>query len=212
MVSKILYLRKRYRFGPARITSYLHRFHGIDVARSTVHRITLDLREMAIFASQRIVRVALTTYVYTCTIRSMKLMSLPCYCATLRQTARAVTVLYEEMLAGSGLHATQYTALQLLDAAPNLTTTDLADALGIDQTTATRTLALIKKAGYASDTVGDDRRQRHWALQPGGKALLRKLKPRWEAAQEVFEKRLGRTQATALKEASYLAASRLSSA
>jgi DNA-binding MarR family transcriptional regulator len=141
----------------------------------------------------------------------MKLMSLPCYCATLRQTARAVTVLYEEMLAGGGLHATQYSALQLLDAAPNLTTTELADALGVDQTTATRTLALIKKAGYASDTVGDDRRQRHWALQPEGKALLRKLKPRWEAAQDAFERRLGPAQAVALKDASYRAASRLSS-
>ena len=144
-------------------------------------------------------------------MRPMKLMSLPCYCATLRQAARAVTVLYEEMLAGSGLHATQFTALQLLDAAPNLTTTELAEALGVDQTTATRTLALIKKAGLASDTVGDDRRQRHWALSAQGKALVRKLKPRWEAAQDAFEKRLGRTQAMALKEASYRAASRLSS-
>jgi hypothetical protein len=26
VISKILYLRERYRFGPARITSYLHRF------------------------------------------------------------------------------------------------------------------------------------------------------------------------------------------
>ena len=41
VVSKILYLRERYRFGPARITSYLHRFHSIDVARSTVHRILI---------------------------------------------------------------------------------------------------------------------------------------------------------------------------
>ncbi len=36
----------------------------------------------------------------------MKLRSLPCYCATVRQVARAVTVLYEELLADSGLHAT----------------------------------------------------------------------------------------------------------
>ena len=100
----------------------------------------------------------------------MKLLSLPCYCATLRQAARAVTVLYEDMLADSGLHATQYTALQLLDSAPNLTTTELAEALGVDQTTATRTLALIKKAGLASDTVGDDRRQRHWALTAQGQS------------------------------------------
>jgi DNA-binding MarR family transcriptional regulator len=141
----------------------------------------------------------------------MKLMSLPCYCATLRQAARAVTVLYEEVLADSGLHATQFTALQLLDSAPDLTTTELAEGLGIDQTTATRTLALIKKAGLAMDTVGDDRRQRHWALSAQGKAVLRKLKPRWELAQAAFEKRLGPSQARALKEASYFAASRLSS-
>jgi DNA-binding MarR family transcriptional regulator len=139
----------------------------------------------------------------------MKLMSLPCYCATLRQAARAVTVLYEDMLADSGLHATQYTALQLLDSAANLTTTELAEALGIDQTTATRTLALIKKAGLASDTVGLDRRQRRWALSSKGQTLLKKLRPRWEAAQEAFERRLGRAEAAALKKASYLAASRL---
>jgi DNA-binding MarR family transcriptional regulator len=141
----------------------------------------------------------------------LAMKSLPCYCGTLRQAARAVTVLYEDMLADSGLHATQYTALQLLDSAPNLTTTELAQAVGIDQTTATRTLALIKKAGLANDTVGDDRRQRRWALSAQGQALLRKLKPRWEAAQQAFEKRLGRAEATALKKAAYLAASRLSS-
>ena len=140
----------------------------------------------------------------------MKLLALPCYCATLRQAARAVTVLYEEMLADSGLHATQYTALQLLHSVPNLNTTELAEALGIDQTTATRTLALIKKAGLVSDTVGLDRRQRHWTLSAEGQKLFKKLKPRWEAAQEAFEKRLGRTEATALKKATYLAASRLS--
>jgi DNA-binding MarR family transcriptional regulator len=141
----------------------------------------------------------------------MKFLSLPCYCATLRQAARAVTALYENTLAGSGLHATQYTALQLLESASNLTTTELAEALGIDQTTATRTLALIKKAGLVSDTVGDDRRERRWMLTAQGQALLKQLRPRWEAAQEAFEKRLGRAEATALKRASYLAASRLSS-
>ena len=139
----------------------------------------------------------------------MKLQPLPCYCATVRQAARAITVLYEQMLADSGLHATQYTALQLLDSAPNLSTTELAEALGIDQTTATRTLALIKKAGLAGDTIGLDRRQRRWALSAQGQSLVRQLTPRWEAAQEAFEKRLGRAEAEALKNASYLAASTL---
>src|SRR5580658_6184776 len=139
----------------------------------------------------------------------MNLQSLPCYCATLRQAARAVTVLYEDMLADSGLHATQYTALQLLESVPNLTTTELAEAIGIDQTTATRTLALIRKGGLATDTVGRDRRERRWALTPKGQAQLRKLTPTWEAAQEAVEKRLGHAEAVALKRAAHLAASKL---
>jgi len=141
----------------------------------------------------------------------MKIQSFPCYCATLRQAARAVTVLYEEMIADGGVHATQYTALQVIESAPNLTTTELAEAMGIDQTTATRTLALIKKGGLAIDTVGQDRRQRRWNLTSAGQDRLRKLKPRWEAAQQAFEKRLGRAQAMALKRAAYLAASRVAS-
>ena len=139
----------------------------------------------------------------------MKLQPLPCYCATLRQAARAVTAFYEETLGNSGLHATQYTALQVLEFAPDLTTTELAALIGIDQTTATRTLALLRKSGLAADSVGSDRRERRWTLSARGQAQLRALRPRWEAAQQAFEKRVGRTAALALKKAAYAAASRL---
>lgn len=139
----------------------------------------------------------------------MKLHPLPCYCATLRQAARAATMFYEEILADSELHGTQFTILQVLDTAPNLTTTEVAELMGIDQTTATRTLALIKKIGLAKDTVGKDRRQRRWSLTTQGQAQMKKLKPRWEAAQQAFEKRLGRAEAQTLKQAAYMAASRL---
>jgi len=140
---------------------------------------------------------------------TMKLQSLPCYCATLRQAARAVTALYEAVLADSGLHATQYTVLQVLKRASNLTTTELADAIGIDQTTATRTLALVKKRGLVLDAPGSDRREQRWSLTAAGETTLRKLNPAWEAAQQAFEKQIGRAAAAALKKASYLAASKL---
>jgi transposase InsO family protein len=39
VIRKILYLRQQYHFGPGRIAAYLHRFHQIVVARSSVHRI-----------------------------------------------------------------------------------------------------------------------------------------------------------------------------
>jgi DNA-binding MarR family transcriptional regulator len=140
---------------------------------------------------------------------SMKLQSLPCYCATLRQAARAVTTMYEGVLADSGLRATQYTALQVLKSVPRLTTTELADAIGMDQTTATRTLALIKKSGLVIDSAGKDRRERRWTLTVAGENTLRTLRPKWEAAQAELEKRLGRTEAAVLKKAAFAAASRL---
>ena len=152
-------------------------------------------------------------HAYTCIIpievASMKLLPLPCYCATLRQAARSVTTLYESVLADSGLHLTQYTALQVLDGAPNLTTTELADAIGIDQTTATRTLALIRKSRLVANAPGNDRRERRWALTPAGEAMVRKMRPAWAAAQQAFEKHVGRAEAAALKKAAYLAAAKL---
>lgn len=141
----------------------------------------------------------------------MKMQSLPCYCSTLRQAARAATALYEEVLAEAGVHATQFGALQLIESAPNLTTTELAQAIGIDQTTATRTLALIKRNGLATDTIGEDRRQRRWSLTPKGREELRRSQSLWEQAQATFEKRVGRTEAMALRKAAFMAATRLAS-
>jgi transposase InsO family protein len=39
VVSKILYLRQNYHFGPRRIADYLQRFHKISLAASSVHRL-----------------------------------------------------------------------------------------------------------------------------------------------------------------------------
>ena len=38
VVSKILYLRQNYHFGPGKIADYLKRFHQLSIARSSVHR------------------------------------------------------------------------------------------------------------------------------------------------------------------------------
>ena len=41
VISKIIYLRQRYHFGPSRIKDYLQRFHQVKIACSSVHRILL---------------------------------------------------------------------------------------------------------------------------------------------------------------------------
>jgi DNA-binding MarR family transcriptional regulator len=137
---------------------------------------------------------------------SMKLQSLPCYCATLRQAARAATALYEEALSESGIRSTQFTILQALKTAPDLQTTEVGQLLGIDQTTATRTLALMSKSKLIGDFMGADRRKRRWRLTPLGEAAYRKLLPKWESAQAMVERRLGRAEAIALKKHAFHAA------
>jgi DNA-binding MarR family transcriptional regulator len=143
---------------------------------------------------------------------SMKLRSLPCYCATLRQAARAVTTLYEGALSDSGIRSTQFTILQALKTAPDLQTTELGQLLGIDQTTATRTLALMRKNKLAAHSIGADRRERRWRLTPLGDATYRRILPKWESAQAMVERRLGRVAAAALKNLSFRAASQFSAA
>jgi len=142
----------------------------------------------------------------------MELQALPCYCATLRQAARAATALYEAILGDSGVPLTQLTALQVMIRAPNLTTTELAQLIGIDQTTATRTLAHIKKAGLARTVAGEDLRERRWVLSAEGERTVRKLMKRWEKAQAEFEARLGSADATALRRSAYTAARKLAPA
>ena len=39
VVSKVLYLRQQYHFGPGKIADYLQRFHAVKVARASVHRL-----------------------------------------------------------------------------------------------------------------------------------------------------------------------------
>jgi DNA-binding MarR family transcriptional regulator len=141
----------------------------------------------------------------------MELQALPCYCATLRQAARAATALYEAVLGESGVPLTQFTALQVMMRSPSLTTTELAEVIGIDQTTATRTLAHIKKAGLARTTSTGDRRERRWVLSAEGERTVRKLMTKWEKAQAAFEARLGSAEAAVLKQSAYLAARKLAS-
>lgn len=123
-----------------------------------------------------------------------------------------MTSLYEEALADSGIRATQFTILQVLKTAPDLQTTEVGELIGIDQTTATRTLALMRKSRLVGDSTGTDRRERRWRLTPLGEAAYRRMLPKWESAQATVERRLGRAETLALKKHAFRAASEFSAA
>ena len=82
----------------------------------------------------------------------------------------------------------------------------------MDQTTATRTLALMGKNKLVENFTGADRRERRWRLTPRGESTYRKILPKWEWAQSMVERRLGRAEALALKKHAYQAAREFSAA
>ncbi|MGH9396090.1 MAG: MarR family winged helix-turn-helix transcriptional regulator [Terriglobia bacterium] len=119
---------------------------------------------------------------------------LPCACANLRRAARAVTQLYDQELRGAGLHATQFTLLQVLAGAGRITQGNLGDLLAMDSTTLTRTLRLLVGKGWVRSLPGEDRRERHLLLTPAGRRELDQARPHWERAQQRLRKALGNSK------------------
>jgi len=120
-------------------------------------------------------------------------VALPCACANLRRSSRAVTQLYDQELRGSGLRVTQFTLLQALELTGNLTQGHLGELLSLDSTTLTRTLRPLLGRGWVRSLPGEDRRERHFQLTPAGRRQLEHGRPSWERAQQRLQKALGAT-------------------
>ena len=116
---------------------------------------------------------------------------LPCACANLRRSARAVTRMYNQELRASGLELTQFTLLMALNLTGETTQGDLGKLLALDTTSLTRMLRLLTKRGWIGAKAGDDRRQRLLRLTPSGRQKLRQSQPHWERAQRRLQRGLG---------------------
>lgn len=119
--------------------------------------------------------------------------SLPCACANLRRATRIVTQLYDEELRHAGMRATQFTLLQALTIAKSITQGELAEVLGMDSTTLTRTLALLRKKGWILSQRGEDRREIRLVLSAEGARQFARAEPYWASAQRRLRKTLGET-------------------
>lgn len=117
--------------------------------------------------------------------------ALPCTCATLRRSARALTQLYEDALRPSGIRGTQFTILQALLIAGEITQGDLGRILGIDSTTLTRTLAIMNREGWIARRRGDDKREWRLRIAKGGEAQFTRALPAWQKVQEEVKRRMG---------------------
>jgi DNA-binding MarR family transcriptional regulator len=124
-------------------------------------------------------------------MKATSIPELPCLCANLRRAARALTQVYEEALRPVGLRGPQFTILQTLSLAGEITQGRMAQILAMDSTTLTRTLAIMERQGWISRREGMDRREWRIQLSKAGKAKFERALPRWEEAQTLVRKKLG---------------------
>jgi DNA-binding MarR family transcriptional regulator len=118
------------------------------------------------------------------------LPTVPCMCASFRRTSRALTQLYEQALRPRGLRASQFTILQALALAGEVTQGQLGEMLAMDSTSLTRTLAIMGRRGWIVVRRGKDRRERRLQLASGGQTKLRDVQPQWEKVQSRLRRQL----------------------
>jgi DNA-binding MarR family transcriptional regulator len=135
---------------------------------------------------------------------------IPCYCGTLRQATRTLTNMYDAHLTSAGIRSTQFTILQALGSRDAARIRDLEDILAIDQTTLTRSLALLARRGLVTVVGHPSGREKNWGLTAKGKTTLTDAKPLWEAAQGEVRKLLGTDRTRALHDDVFRLVERLS--
>lgn len=116
---------------------------------------------------------------------------LNCTAYRLRKATRRVTALYDASLGPTGLTVTQFSVLAMIATAGPRPMSGLADALGMDASTLTRTLKPLLGRGEVAIVAGDDKRMKRVALTDQGKESVGLAVPYWRAAQKRVERALG---------------------
>lgn len=117
----------------------------------------------------------------------------PCVCNSLRMVSRAVTQLYDDVLRPSGLRVTQFSLLAAIARRGEANLRQLTHALAIDQTTLTRSLALLETGGLVERAPHPDGRIKPMRLTARGRRALEAARPLWTQAQQQVLRALGTT-------------------
>jgi len=125
--------------------------------------------------------------------------SSPCVCTALRKASRAVTRVYDDRLAASGLTTTQFAVLRHLARHGDLPLSRLAELLVMDRTSLYRTLAPIERQGWIAIEAEARGRAKLATLTPAGRAKTEAAAAAWEACQQEIVGTLGPAQWQALE-------------
>lgn len=123
-----------------------------------------------------------------------------CSCSAIRQAARHMTRIYDDILSPVGISLNQYSILAKLDRYGPKNLQDLATLLIMDRSTLGRLVRPLEERGLVTLNLStEDRRERIIALSEVGLELLGSAKPLWAQAEARFEDVFGSTNALALR-------------
>ncbi len=125
---------------------------------------------------------------------------MPCNNGMIRQAARMLGQLYDDVLAPSGLRATQHTLLYTIHTMNGPTLREMAQAMVMDLSALGRSLKPLKREGLVA-IVPDpqDGRAKHATLTKAGSKTLKHTLELWRDAQDRFEKAVGVKRAEELR-------------
>ena len=126
-------------------------------------------------------------------------MSTDCACFNVRKAARALTAFYDQVMAPTGLRATQGTLLVALARAGDIPVTRLAGILGLDRTTLTRNLEPLERDRLVVIRPGEDRRVKLAGITEKGRKTLSAAIPFWREAQRQIAEGTGAGRWTELR-------------
>ena len=135
-------------------------------------------------------------------IESKKRLELTnCLCASMRQSSRNISQIYNKHLKASGekINANQVSILVTMSQVDDGSITKISNLLKMDRTTLTRNLNILKKSGWVKSNKGSDGRFTYINLTSKGNKVLSKVFPHWSRAQEQVKKILGGELDTFLK-------------
>lgn len=123
----------------------------------------------------------------------------PCSCFYLRRAARLVTRQYAETMKDAGLKSSQFSILSMLSFNGQLTITELADKMGLERTSMSRTLRPMEKDGLITISAEKEQRRRYIALTKQGASTYKRALPLWNKAQSELKQQLGESDLKLLK-------------
>ena len=107
----------------------------------------------------------------------------PCHCFALRRAARTVSREYSEVMGPIGLKHTQFSLLAILSYGEQQSISTLAELLGLERTSLTRTLRPLESQRLVERTDEGYRRQKMIRITAAGMEKYEQGLPLWQAAQ-----------------------------